>query len=152
MALTSVSHRFNSQPPEGGWCDNDYGRQPSDCFNSQPPEGGWHNLLGAGSAVQMFQLAAARRRLDAINDEFSGLYLVSTRSRPKAAGHKQRMIELRHRVSTRSRPKAAGQTSRPLPVMMECFNSQPPEGGWTAARKEQKKQTVSTRSRPKAAG
>ena len=56
-------HRFNSQPPEGGW------RQPSGqyaqqrCFNSQPPEGGWLHIISTHHIVKRFQLTAARRRL-----------------------------------------------------------------------------------------
>ena len=54
---------FNSQPPEGGW------KKFKPCimqimgFNSQPPEGGW--------LATALELATA---------------LVSTHSRPKAAG------------------------------------------------------------------
>ena len=55
-------------------------------FNSQPPEGGWWGVWLA--------------RAEAL--------IVSTHSRPKAAGFKKR---------------------RPKPPT-ESFNSQPPEGGW----------------------
>ena len=34
-------------------------------------------------------------------------------------------------VSTHSRPKAAGQTTSPACLRCSSFNSQPPEGGWT---------------------
>ena len=34
-------------------------------------------------------------------------------------------------VSTHSRPKAAGPDSRLSVLPTSCFNSQPPEGGWT---------------------
>ena len=55
---------FNSQPPEGGWailCEQRYYRAG---FNSQPPEGGWFRI------------------------DYSPLcsFMVSTHSRPKAAG------------------------------------------------------------------
>ena len=33
-------------------------------------------------------------------------------------------------VSTHSRPKAAGERYRKSPVDTDCFNTQPPEGGW----------------------
>ena len=56
--------------------------------------------------------------------------IVSTHSRPKAAGHfitdgKGRLI-----VSTHSRPKAAGWFLMMRQMQMCRFNSQPPEGGW----------------------
>ena len=55
---------FNTQPPEGGWhpyCPQFFNRAG---FNTQPPEGGWLRLLQSG---------------------FKGA-VVSTHSRPKAAG------------------------------------------------------------------
>ena len=103
----------------------------SECFNTQPPEGGW--LYGRDGAVR--------------------LILVSTHSRPKAAGYiaQQEFVEF------------------------SSFNTQPPEGGWlikkvvqaeekqfqhTAARRRLDRYhiitmtfgAVSTHSRPKAAG
>ena len=34
-------HRFNTQPPEGGWLQNFPQIGSSQRFNTQPPEGGW---------------------------------------------------------------------------------------------------------------
>ena len=117
---------FNTQPPEGGCKAGERGDSGSFSFNTQPPEGGW-----------------------AISDLADFIYMVSTHSRPKAAG----LLA----PTTRS-PKR--------------FNTQPPEGGcperglsWqhnlfqhTAARRRLlvcQRQTsggrVSTHSRPKAA-
>ena len=56
----------------------------------------------------MFQLTAARRRLG-----------VTLRFTPKFKV-----------VSTHSRPKAAGSVSSWVQSFMSGFNSQPPEGGW----------------------
>ena len=121
---------FNSQPPEGGWVRR-IGRLITHrvSTHSRPkaagetyfathskimvsthsrPKAAGHNLLGAGCAVQMFQLTAARRRLD----PFSPAVFQS------------------HRVSTHSRPKAAGPYSSCHTFAPACFNSQPPEGGW----------------------
>ena len=55
------------------------------CFNTQPPEGGWMSDL------------------DKVLDK-----IVSTHSRPKAAGHAALPFDFRDFVSTHSRPKAAG--------------------------------------------
>ena len=55
---------FNTQPPEGGWqCDRRRQSHRQYRFNTQPPEGGW--------AAEVLDFA---------------LNLVSTHSRPKAAG------------------------------------------------------------------
>ena len=59
-----------------------------------------------------FQLTAARRRLVDNEDNLFKITLVSTHSRPKAAG-----------CCTDTRPKPASR-----------FNSQPPEGGWTVTK------------------
>ena len=55
-------------------------------------------------------------------------------------------------VSTHSRPKAAGAAAEKYFNKLLGFNTQPPEGGWTADVEETVKETVSTHSRPKAAG
>ena len=77
---------------------------------------------------------------------------VSTHSRPKAAGHQMRRVENHQLVSTHSRPKAAGWAIA-APAALLWFQL-------TAARRrlalfflrEQAAKTVSTHSRPKAAG
>ena len=56
------------------------------------------------------------------------------------------------KVSTHSRPKAAGKASRYRSSPSECFNTQPPEGGWFLIRWHIAQMMVSTHSRPKAAG
>ena len=78
--------RFNTQPPEGGWRHRRTVRRHTAGFNTQPPEGGWMDRLTTVAREVVFQHTAARRRL-----EGKGLYqqawgLVSTHSRPKAAG------------------------------------------------------------------
>ena len=76
-------------------------------FNTQPPEGGWYRRGAKSASVKMFQHTAARRRLDpkliaagvlqSFNTQppeggwehikdYLGDDLVSTHSRPKAAG------------------------------------------------------------------
>ena len=77
-----------------------------------------------------FQLTAARRRLEAISLGAARRTIVSTHSRPKAAGPFLNIITIIYNVSTHSRPKAAGYSIFAQP---KCF-------------------AVSTHSRPKAAG
>ena len=55
-------------------------------------------------------------------------------------------------VSTHSRPKAAGETKSSSWYSMTCFNTQPPEGGWNKHHAGRDDIRVSTHSRPKAAG
>ena len=78
------------------------------CFNTQPPEGGWVILTADIDLTIQFQHTAARRRL------------ASLLSSPLDTVH----------VSTHSRPKAAGCNAIGWARWWECFNTQPPEGGW----------------------
>ena len=100
-------------------------------FNTQPPEGGWESVVKS----------------------FFVNRLVSTHSRPKAAGAEQTLSLFSLDVSTHSRPKAAGNLLTVQRNYTQSFNTQPPEGGWAkedgilASIIE-----VSTHSRPKAAG
>ena len=55
---------------------------------------------------------------------------VSTHSRPEAAGHAGRHRQFSRRVSTHSRPEAAGPEDIAKYGRVDCFNSQPPGGGW----------------------
>ena len=100
--------------------------------------------------------------------------LVSTHSRPKAAAQVIKKYRNHYDVSTHSRPKAAALPLFFSPMLVGCFNTQPPEGGCssfctevvkfalfqhTAARRRlplaifsyRRHQNVSTHSRPKAA-
>ena len=56
--------------------------------------------------------------------------LVSTHSRPKAAGTMIEKGKAGYEVSTHSRPKAAGHRRPGKVGATHCFNTQPPEGGW----------------------
>ena len=56
-------------------------------------------------------------------------------------------------VSTHSRLKAAGTSPTFAVSAKDCFNTQPPEGGWEETdRRNEVEYTVSTHSRLKAAG
>ena len=64
---TEREARFNSQPPEGGWISIYFMLHlnlPS--FNSQPPEGGWWLIVIDRDVPKLFQLTAARRRLEKV--------------------------------------------------------------------------------------
>ena len=99
---------FNTQPPEGGWQAYLYCAYLHTCFNTQPPEGGWLLSVYAYKCRLRFQHTAARRRLEQLSNR-----------------------EDRHlTVSTHSRPKAAGAVYRHEYLLLDGFNTQPPEGGW----------------------
>ena len=99
--------RFNTQPPEGGWAVIRFVPIPLPCFNTQPPEGGW--VLSFSQSQTQY---------------------VSTHSRLKAAGQRIGLAVLFAIVSTHSRLKAAGPDVGELADLLDCFNTQPPEGGW----------------------
>ena len=127
----SVMIRFNTQPPEGGWRITGIGYLIPHSFNTQPPEGGWHNC--AENPHETFvstrsRPKAAGRRLLGVSE----VSKVSTRSRPKAAGRGFIGGCRPTEVSTRSRPKAAGRPPCSTETVSECFNTQPPEGGWAS--------------------
>ena len=121
---------FNTQPPEGGWVRKPIPPRPNMCFNTQPPEGGWLTALGWLPKRCMFQHAAARRRLAAHHDRNKYAKIVSTRSRPKAAGRRfpSRRRSLK-RFNTQP-PEGGWQLSCSVTRWICGFNTQPPEGGW----------------------
>ena len=121
---------FNTQPPEGGWFQSAISLDSYKGFNTQPPEGGWISMFMLDGPHIKFQHTAARRRLEVDFQRYDLVALVSTHSRPKAAGKCLKKCVCGLCVSTHSRPKAAGV---PRPDLKP--NS-----------------PVSTHSRPKAAG
>ena len=104
-------------------------------FNTQPPEGGWLWARPCSSIFLTFQHTAARRRLGSIIKDQQHPEHVSTHSRPKAAGCTRIFfINTTEAVSTHSRPKAAGLCTLKKYRWFVCFNTQPPEGGWTSGK------------------
>ena len=144
--------RFNTQPPEGGWADNyDVLRLVIE-FQHTAARRRLASMVGVSGIEKLFQHTAARRRLGLLLSLSSSTFgfqhtaarrrlvrtalrdlkpeIVSTHSRPKAAGKHDIETLRRMEVSTHSRPKAAG-----------CIIIDDPH-----------KADVSTHSRPKAAG
>ena len=121
-------------------------------FNSQPPEGGWLANIYLPFVDKRFQLTAARRRLAINTSILSYNFMVSTHSRPKAAGQSPKQLDWPRPVSTHSRPKAAGLM---LSTVCDCkpvsTHSRPKAAGRGLMR-ESCGIGVSTHSRPKAAG
>ena len=148
----SLTKRFNTQPPEGGWLVRRRicGRFIS--FNTQPPEGGWdvimverkgrdavstHSRLKAAGLCHLPKTKLARvsthSRLKAAglcHLPKTKLARVSTHSRLKAAGTMLNNAAFLADVSTHSRLKAAGSLETMPRRSKPCFNTQPPEGGW----------------------
>ena len=122
--------RFNTQPPEGGWADNyDVLRLVIE-FQHTAARRRLASMVGVSGIEKLFQHTAARRRLVRTALRDLKPEIVSTHSRPKAAGKHDIETLRRMEVSTHSRPKAAG-----------CIIIDDPH-----------KADVSTHSRPKAAG
>ena len=128
-----------------------YARRTS--FNTQPPEGGWTSLPSNAYLPYLFQHTAARRRLAIFykrRDNEKKLF-------QHTAARRRLVLHLYHQcrklpVSTHSRPKAAGCLCVRRVSLSNCFNTQPPEGGWHIAVQRCCNNVVSTHSRPKAAG
>ena len=110
MFLIRRRYRFNTQPPEGGWSEQDSGgllRLVS--THSRPKAAGAASILVLPCSI------------------------VSTHSRPKAAGVLAVFAFSPSPVSTHSRPKAAGNKMPKMNHAILSFNTQPPEGGWVTA-------------------
>ena len=127
---TDLFFSFNTQPPEGGWPPFRGLFYFNERFNTQPPEGGWPIGWLIALLANWFQHTAARRRLVHALFPVNEFNRVSTHSRPKAAGQYAFPKVSFFLVSTHSRPKAAGAVAPLNKQDSNCFNTQPPEGGW----------------------
>ena len=123
-------HGFNSQPPEGGWISKAAAWPITGRFNSQPPEGGWVSFPPRSYDLNVFQLTAARRRLDPSPEEYDPVADVSTHSRPKAAGQKYHETDIFHKSFNSQPPEGGWGLLNARRGGRVSFNSQPPEGGW----------------------
>ena len=95
-ALPSLKHLpcFNTQPPEGGWTEQESKKNEHQRFNTQPPEGGWILIYDNKLCIDKFQHTAARRRLASCSSIPIRYRWVSTHSRPKAAGASLKSLAL----------------------------------------------------------
>ena len=123
----------------------------------------------------MFQHTAARRRLVVLTAQNNWQWMVSTHSRPKAAGCafspcRIRSCRFQHTAARRrlapdlsfsftrwsfntQPPEGGWRGQRRFERRLYGFNTQPPEGGWLKhAPAQVRAAAVSTHSRPKAAG
>ena len=102
---------------------------------------------------ELFQHTAARRRLGFCACCTSAVVIVSTHSRPKAAGSRTAILVADTSFQHTAARRRLGQHGSLFPARTNRFNTQPPEGGWfgTVAFVFDEG-GVSTHSRPKAAG
>ena len=146
-------HRFNTQPPEGGWqrFREIIGNRLAVSTRSRPKAAGF-SFGGAGSCT-VFQHAAARRRLGIRPNT---LYKQSSNVFQHAAA--RRRLGNRYCLnlvanSFNTQPPEGGWLSiNHDDSFTLSFNTQPPEGGWKGFDIFCLTVGVSTRSRPKAAG
>ncbi len=130
--ILSASLCFNTQPPEGGWLHQQSQDSDRSSFNTQPPEGGWFITKISSVSFGWFQHTAARRRLEFRRETDNRFFLVSTHSRPKAAGAGKRAHQNR-RPGFNTQPPEGGWAHGGYTFSdSHGFNTQPPEGGWTA--------------------
>ena len=99
-----------------------------------------------------FQHTAARRRLAPSIDANPRPFVVSTHSRPKAAGQINIILFQRFHVSTHSRPKAAGHKFTVELVYWKVSTHSRPKAAGKRGFEADELTIVSTHSRPKAAG
>ena len=121
---------FNTQPPEGGWAGNFWAYCIGQVSTHSRPKAAGRVITSFVAASCVFQHTAARRRLGRpekrlhtaagfntqppeggwtqFRDSRRTNRVVSTHSRPKAAGCLVRRGFRQRSVSTHSRPKAAG--------------------------------------------
>ena len=85
-------------------------------------------------AMAGFQHTAARRRLESINTFNIIQSEVSTHSRPKAAGLLLSVNCLRESCFNTQPPEGGWSTKSATTRPTESFNTQPPEGGWPVLR------------------
>ena len=174
MCGANRANGFNTQPPEGGWRSSESQIHRDRQFQHTAARRRLGKSCLSSLVSVMFQHTAARRRLALPPVVMSCLKNVSTHSRPKAAGWRERYVKAHRRVSTHSRPKAAGSrrawpsastavsthsrpkaagtAPKPFATVLLGFNTQPPEGGWSSLHIRRCRLPVSTHSRPKAAG
>ena len=92
----------------------------SSCFNSQPPEGGWLFSRSGRRFPTLFQLTAARRRLE-IPPRMDGVkWLFQLTAARRRLVKSFEGVDIVWVVSTHSRPKAAGALPRQK-VMFSVF-------------------------------
>ena len=102
-------HVSTHSRPKAAGHSRPHHRSKAGCFNTQPPEGGWPMESALWSWTFLFQHTAARRRL--VADNYDVLRLViefqHTAARRRLASPNLQLIG-QLVVSTHSRPKAAG--------------------------------------------
>ena len=79
-----------------------------------------------------FQHTAARRRLGGLKRSSEMDLRVSTHSRPKAAGLSMMAVFFGCSVFQHTAARRRLEARRRMPPSRLSFNTQPPEGGWTA--------------------
>ena len=104
-------------------------------FNTQPPEGGWLNKLNESDIGTDVSTHSRLKAAGFLAEDIGFEPMVSTHSRLKAAGILDGLQKCRFNVSTHSRLKAAGICLINRTSLTSCFNTQPPEGGWSLSQK-----------------
>ena len=101
------------------------------CFNTQPPEGGWVLAWSGVNSPLMFQHTAARRRLEPKNtSHFPPIEFQHTAARRRLViwiAKRSRRCLFQHTAARRR----LGPFQLKFHAVAYCFNTQPPEGGWS---------------------
>ena len=121
---------FNTQPPEGGWVRAYYTDKATGQFQHTAARRRLADTSNASAISNKFQHTAARRRLVTARQTVRQYKLFQHTAARRRLGRPAVLRQTRADVSTHSRPKAAGRHIRPSGRKADCFNTQPPEGGW----------------------
>ena len=144
---------FNTQPPEGGWMCRTFESSRYGLFQHTAARRRLAHIHQDIQSRLRFQHTAARRRLVPLYTVFARLRRgfntqppeggwmsicfytitpqpVSTHSRPKAAGFLMQSLLTAHMLFQHTAARRRLATSPYYPHLIQCFNTQPPEGGW----------------------
>ena len=117
----------HSRPKAAGLERFALSQEPDVSTHSRPKAAGKKSCLTKPTAK--FQHTAARRRL-AMALEFKSRQPCFNTQPPEGGWMPRCPTKIVNMVSTHSRPKAAGSISHISYQIQSCFNTQPPEGGW----------------------
>ncbi len=92
-------------------------------------------ISSALAMLLLFQHTAARRRLGITPRAFCGVSVFQHTAARRRLGINAHQASKKIIVSTHSRPKAAGRHKPLISPVDDRFNTQPPEGGWSLSQK-----------------
>ena len=119
----------HSRPKAAGCRSTPGNTRPNVSTHSRPKAAG-ASCCATKARCKKFQHTAARRRLASCKTQRAAQKKFQHTAARRRLAEKLTVIGANAMVSTHSRPKAAGTKARRHTTTANCFNTQPPEGGW----------------------